>query len=296
MYLDLEDYRPDTPRVPVAISLREGILLSLLFHALAVIAYLVAPEYKPDQSALLQVPQQEPVQFVQMVPRSDIRAAPKPQAEMSDLDRRANSPVIPPAARNPMPFSRGDTPDKVIGAPNEKPSGPDSPTPAPPANSTPPDLPGKIVADAAPSTTRPAGGGLGSSLRNLQQFLQDQNYDNPQGGLGGQGDQNADIQFDSKGVEFGPWLRRFIAQVKRNWFVPQAAMFMRGRVVIQFYVLKNGTITDIKVVQPSPIEVFNVAAFNSLKLSNPTIPLPPEYPDDRAFFTVTYHYNDRPDR
>ena len=28
------------------------------------------------------------------------------------------------------------------------------------------------------------------------------------------------IQFDTKGVEFGPWIRRFVAQVKRNWFVP----------------------------------------------------------------------------
>ena len=26
------------------------------------------------------------------------------------------------------------------------------------------------------------------------------------------------IQFDTKGVEFGPWIRRFVAQVKRNWF------------------------------------------------------------------------------
>ena len=28
------------------------------------------------------------------------------------------------------------------------------------------------------------------------------------------------IQFDTKGVEFGPWIRRFIAQVKRNWLIP----------------------------------------------------------------------------
>jgi hypothetical protein len=27
-------------------------------------------------------------------------------------------------------------------------------------------------------------------------------------------------------------------------------------------------------------------------LSNPTTALPPEYPDDRAFFTVTFHYNE----
>ncbi len=294
MYLDLEDYRPDTPRVPTAISLREGVLLSLLLHALALIAYLVMPDFRSQVQSVL-MPQQDPVRFVQMVPRSELKAAPKPNAEQSDLDRRASSPMVPIDPRNDKPFSRGDTPEKVIGAPNEKPSGPDNPMAAPPANSVMTDIASKAASDTTPSITRPAGGGLGSSLRNLQQFLQDQNYDNPQGG-GGQDDKNADIQFDSKGVEFGPWIRRFVAQVKRNWVVPQAAMFLKGRVVIQFYVLRNGTITDIKVVQPSPIEPFNLSAVNSLKMSNPTMPLPPEYPDDRAFFTVTFHYNDRIDR
>jgi hypothetical protein len=27
-------------------------------------------------------------------------------------------------------------------------------------------------------------------------------------------------------------------------------------------------------------------------MSNPTVPLPAEYPTDRAFFTVTFHYNE----
>ena len=30
-----------------------------------------------------------------------------------------------------------------------------------------------------------------------------------------------------------------------------------------------------------------------MKNSNPTLPLPPEYPDDRAFFTITFHYDVR---
>jgi hypothetical protein len=28
--------------------------------------------------------------------------------------------------------------------------------------------------------------------------------------------------------------------------------------------------------------------------SNPTIALPPEYPEDKVFFTVTFYYNERP--
>ena len=68
-----------------------------------------------------------------------------------------------------------------------------------------------------------------------------------------------------------------------------AAMTMRGRVVITFYVHRNGALTDVTVIRPSEIDSFNTAAVNALLASNPTTPLPPEYPDDKAFFTVTFY-------
>ena len=38
------------------------------------------------------------------------------------------------------------------------------------------------------------------------------------------------------------------------------------------------------------------AVFGALSGSNPTQPLPPEYPADKAFFTVTFFYNETPPR
>src|SRR5207302_1322767 len=122
-----------------------------------------------------------------------------------------------------------------------------------------------------------AGGSLGDALRNLQRYVQNEQFDN-QGGGGGQF--GPEIQFDTKGVEFGPWIRRFIAQVKRNWFIPYAAMSMKGHVVITFNVHKEGAITDLSVVGPCPVDAFNNAAFGALSSSNPTQPLPPEYPSE----------------
>jgi len=95
-------------------------------------------------------------------------------------------------------------------------------------------------------------------------------------------------------VEFGPWIRRFIAQVKRNWIIPYAAMSMKGHVVITFNVHKDGVITDLSVVGPCPVDSFNSAALGALSGSNPTQPLPPEYPSEKAFFTVTFFYNETP--
>ena len=134
-------------------------------------------------------------------------------------------------------------------------------------------------------------GALGDALRDLQRYVQNQTFNNPQGG---RTDPGSSIQFDTKGVEFGPWIRRFIAQVKRNWLIPYAAMSMKGRVVITFNVHKDGAISDLTVIGPSPVDAFNNAAYGALASSNPTQPLPPEYPSDKAFFTVTFFYNEQP--
>ena len=71
-------------------------------------------------------------------------------------------------------------------------------------------------------------------------------------------------------------------------------MVLSGHVVLQFNIHRNGAITDLVVVQPSSIEAFNNAAYGAIVTSNPTAPLPPEYPSDQALFTVTFYYNEEP--
>ncbi len=117
-------------------------------------------------------------------------------------------------------------------------------------------------------------------MQNLQKYVQNESFNNQNGGQ--TQEFGPAIQFDTKGVEFGPWIRRFVSQVRRNWFVPYAAMSMRGRVVITFNVHRSGAITDVTVVRPSEIDSFNTAAVNALLASSPTEPLPKEYPDDRG--------------
>jgi TonB family protein len=82
-----------------------------------------------------------------------------------------------------------------------------------------------------------------------------------------------------------------VAQVKSNWFIPQAAMVLKGRVVITLNIHRNGAISDITVIQSSGIQSLDNAAANALRTSNPTVALPPEYPEDKVLFTVTFLYN-----
>jgi TonB family protein len=312
MYIDFEDSRPDTPRVEGALSVREGVLISIIVHLLLLIAVLLVPDLLPESVrpapvAAVSEPRQSP-RFVFMQPRADIsKPQPRQDVEASDQDRRKSTIAPPPKPENPLPFARGNSPqrEEADRAPQNR---GDAPEPSVARGNPNADAEGQMAAnDPSRSMMRlpeepnsapglrlgdtGSKGALGNALRNLQRYVQHQSFDNPTGS----GDSQGLIQFDSKGVDFGPWLRRFVAQVKRNWFVPQAAMIMKGHVVITFNIHRNGAITDIEVKQPSSVESFNIAAVNALMSSNPTQPLPPEYPSDSAFFTVTFLYNEDPD-
>ena len=323
MYFDFEDYRPDISRIGPAISWREGFLISVIAHMGLLIAALLMPDlFKEDPAVLAErlarlqeierQQQADRPRFVVVEPLIDERAKRPPnRPELSDENREARARERAQQPANPMPFSRGNTRERVERAERETMRGPEAPpSPAPPADGAavqaepaPPSQSDLQLAEApTPMPTPPnrpqadsrlgrtGAGSLGDALRNLQRYVQADQFNNPQGG----GAFGPALQFDTKGVEFGPWVRRFVAQVKGNWMIPYAAMVNRGRVVITFNIHKNGFITDLTVVGPSPIEAFNQAAYGALASSNPTAPLPPEYPADKAFFTVTFFYNEDP--
>jgi TonB family protein len=319
MYIDFEDYRPETPRVESALSGGTAVLITITVHVLFVLGVIFLPSL-PIMQALVAEPtevrvapeqpqrEQNP-RFVFVQPRVDIsKPQPKPKVDLSDQDRVASSIERPPDPQNALPFARGNSAEKVEAevAPEKRGSAPESAkagrsdqqerqsesqVAANDASRTMLRLPDSPAATPALKMGKaPASGPLGEALRNLQRYTQNQSFGNAQGS----GDAQGLIQFDSKGADFGPWLRRFVAQVKSNWFIPSAAMMLKGHVVITFNVHRNGAITDIEIKGPSGIDAFDRAAVNALLSSNPTQPLPPDYPSDSAFFTVTFLYNEEP--
>jgi TonB family protein len=319
MYFDFEDFRPETPSLVSPISRREGVLLSIIAHLAAVIFILVWPHLpwvKAMQERQQQAIEQERLkqledlrnhsQFVFVAPKVDIETKVPPKlAELSDKNRRAQTVERSETPRNNLPVSRGNSIERVEGEHGPKPlDEPPAPTPRGEANGAPtptdpnaltlPSAANGSIAKTDPSKTQqPRGqstGVLSEAIRNVQRYTGGDSLQNVQGN----GDFGPSIQFDSKGVEFGPWLRRFKAQIYRNWDVPYAAMLMHGHVVLSFNVHRDGSITDLQVLKPSPIDAFTRSAFNAIRGCNPTMPLPPEYPDEKALFTVTFYFNEFP--
>lgn len=319
MYFDFYEDQPDylaynrdMERLESRLHLIVAVMLAFFLDIvglllLVVISSMPAPG---KGNAVVVQPKEEPTRFVFMQSPRDVpsRTA-RPDAPNSDQNRMAAAPERAPNPTNHMPFSRGNTPD-FIDQPARTPpqrmaraqAQPDQGSPQPPGQN------GQNGQDGSQSALALAGPGaamarngapgaagapgpLSAAVQNPFRYIQGERFDNP-GGDGGQG--QADIQFDSKGADFGPWLRRFIAQIKRNWLLPMAAMTMKGHVVVTFNVHKDGTLTDIDVVGPCPVPAFNRAAAGALISSNPTYQLPPDYPAERCFFTVTFYYNETP--
>src|SRR5262245_59006066 len=107
MYFDFDDYRPDTPRLATAISWREGVLISIIFHLVMVILLITSPqlfsdngEAQRERARVLAVrlgESREQTQFVFVQPRLE-RPTPKPpeRADPSDRDRAAKTPLRVP--------------------------------------------------------------------------------------------------------------------------------------------------------------------------------------------------------
>jgi TonB family protein len=138
----------------------------------------------------------------------------------------------------------------------------------------------RSVANAHGTTRVPFGGGeYGSGLR-------------PK--IDTQG--NLEILSDTMGVDFGPYLRRLKLTVQDHWdqIMPQSAMppeMKKGVVVLEFAILKDGSVAELKYVRSSGDTALDRAAYGGITYSNPLPPLPSNYRGDYLLLRASFYYN-----
>src|SRR5688572_3007186 len=196
MYFDFEDFRPDTPTIPRPMSPREVVLITVNLHLVVLVAILLGPKLpfiKAIEARRQQAQeelqrrldeQRQSARFVFVQPKVDLKApTPPPRSELSDIDRRAKTVERAPNPRNDMPFSRGNSPERMeasAAASAER-------TPDPPAESPAPAAPDSnsltlpdSVASARPAATQPRGstGVIADAIRNVQKYTQKETFSN----------------------------------------------------------------------------------------------------------------------
>ncbi len=104
------------------------------------------------------------------------------------------------------------------------------------------------------------------------------------------------ILSDTQGVDFGPYLSRILFTVRRNWYavIPEAARLgQKGRVVIRFHILRDGSVPPPEPVlfSTSGADPLDRAALSAIHASSPFPPLPEAFSGPYILLQFTFLYN-----
>lgn len=99
---------------------------------------------------------------------------------------------------------------------------------------------------------------------------------------------------DPAGADFIPYIRQILQTIKRNWLAVQpesVRMGRRGKVVVQFEILKNGVVNKVVFEEHSGADALDRAAVAGISASNPLPGLPPEFKGERVVLRLNFMYN-----
>jgi len=300
---------------------------SVVFHVLLITLILMLPKWFPYRP-----PTQEEIELARNQLRfvlppgafepSKPSLRPTPPSPKVHVDPRVLREVAPP---EPQPAPAPERPVKELpSAPVPKTNTPEPDpqpsAPAPKADASRPPL--KLEAPDAPQPQHGLILPKDSINRSLQETIRDAAknpnasggrsglYSGPMpkagGGLhgGSDGQQGAggtfgngyEILTPTEGVDFSDYMSRVVAAVRRNWYavMPESAMMGdRGRVALEFSIVRNGSVPDGEPVRimGSGKEPLDRAAVSAIRSSNPFEPLPPAFsgPSIRLRFIFLYN-------
>jgi TonB family protein len=107
---------------------------------------------------------------------------------------------------------------------------------------------------------------------------------------------NLDVLSDTMGVNFMPYLQRVLHDVRFHWYnlmpaVARTPIMKKGRVKIEFAILKDGHIENLQRVATSGDVFLDRAAWGGIAASSPFPPLPSEFRGQYLALRMTFLYN-----
>jgi len=105
-----------------------------------------------------------------------------------------------------------------------------------------------------------------------------------------------EVLTDTQGVDFGPYLRIVLRDIKQNWYsvIPETAgppLYKRGKVSIEFAITKGGQLAGLHYVSGSGDVVLDRAAYGGITASDPLPPLPAEFRGRYLRLRMSFVYN-----
>jgi TonB family protein len=303
-------------------------LISITFHSLLFLALIfqskLFPPHEPTE-AEMELARKQMVVLLPPGTLESLKPSPRPvqPPPRVHVDPRVLREVAPPILPTPAPAPPPERPVKELpSAPVPKVNAvqPD-PQPSAPAPKT--DAPKPALRLEAPDTPQPQHGLIlpkNSGSRSIQDTIREAARIPSEGGrsgavigpmprssgtLGGSGGSQGsgatfgngyEILTPTEGVDFSDYMARVVAEVRRNWYavMPESAQLGdRGRVALQFRIMKNGSVPDGEPVRliGSGKEPLDRAAVSAIRSSNPFGPLPQAFSGPYIELRFYFLYN-----
>src|SRR5208282_1672176 len=304
---------------------REAFWISVVVHLIVVLLLWNSPKLAglmPRRAVVVMSPEsnQKDLTYLELPP-DEQKVSKRPNTNIiSDKDRIATShaPQIDrQELKKILDASRPGRPGAGLQAPQTQPA-PAAPAagqnPAPQPSAPPPPAPNQnqiAKLQTPPALTPKAAFGSGAmSPRSAIEQAARATASN-RGGYGGDsGDYGAlgqgrrptkamgplEILSDTMGVDFGPYLQRVLHDVRMNWYnlLPESAAMKKGKVAIQFAILKDGTVAGMHYVASSGDVALDRGAYAGITASNPFPPLPNEFGGQYLELRFIFYYNPDP--
>src|SRR5437660_7719042 len=266
-------------------------------------------ELPPDQQKLTKRPNTNVISDKDRIATSrKAHLDPKELKKILDSSRPGlPGPSTPPAASQPA--------QPPVAAQNAAPQPQQAPQQQPPAPTTSANQNQMAKLETPPLPKKPPNVTFGSNMsaqsavqqaeraalanRGAGQVGEEGDYGLGQGNRGSQVLGPMEVLSDTMGVDFGPYLQRVLHDVRENWYnlipeVARAPIMKRGKVSIEFAILKDGRVAGMKLAAGSGDVALDRAAWGGVTGSNPFPPLPSEF--SGQYLALRFHFYYNPER
>ncbi|HEY3057054.1 MAG TPA: energy transducer TonB [Thermoanaerobaculia bacterium] len=105
------------------------------------------------------------------------------------------------------------------------------------------------------------------------------------------------LSFETQWYDWGAYAQSMVSKIRINWYdnmPPLIRTGMKGVVTIRFAIQRDGSITDITILNSSGVPPYDFAAKKAIELSSPLNPLPADFPKSSEHVTAMFFYNSEP--
>jgi TonB family protein len=303
LHLLIGDLREDVARY----RRREAVWISLAVHAVLLLALIFIPKWLPQPIVVVPAPQKEQATNIVVSPSAPAKIKP-PEITSNQINREKQA-VVPTRedlrrlAEAAHPPGRETPPPQPAPQPAMQPPPPQKQDPAAAQERTTDTAKLELPAPKRnPFSMSSPGSSIDQAIRSAAS-----NRSGADEGMAGGGhtsglrpkvDQvgNFQVLTDTLGVDFGPYWRRLHITVQDHWdpLVPEVArapMMKKGVVVIEFAIMKDGSIQGMKLISSSGDLALDRAAWGALTSANPLDALPAKFTGDFVLLRAAFYYN-----